>query len=380
MNYDKLFDACNTKRQTEVLQAVKDNAGNTARAANALGTSKSNIQHTISRIKARANQHYKDGFKLERQTVQRDNQGNIQRTWDKIKATDLRNGEFIEHIKEVFETYKGKFPKVKAPKKTHDDLMTMYPMGDPHIGMLAHKDITGKNFDTKIAEKNLVTAMSHLVHQAPKSKYCVILNLGDFFHTDDSSNRTKRSGNQLDVDGRWGKIYQIGLNIMIQLVQLALEKHEIVDVRNVIGNHDEHTAQTLSVALAAFFHGNSRVSIDTSGRHFWYHRFGNNLFGSTHGDMCKPNDLPLIMANDRQEDWGACDFRYWHTGHIHHDHVKDYVGCRWESHRTLAYQDSWHNSAGYRSQQDMKAITYHKKYGEVSRLTINVKQITDAAK
>ena len=42
-----------------------------------------------------------------------------------------------------------------------------------------------------------------------------------------------------------------------------------------------------------------------------------------------------------------------------------------EQHRTLSAKDAYASRAGFVSGRDSKVITYHKKYGEVGRITIN---------
>ena len=49
-----------------------------------------------------------------------------------------------------------------------------------------------------------------------------------------------------------------------------------------------------------------------------------------------------------------------------------------EQHRTLAAPDAYAARGGWLSGRDAKVITYHRDYGEVSRLTINSDMIRDA--
>jgi UDP-2,3-diacylglucosamine pyrophosphatase LpxH len=164
--------------------------------------------------------------------------------------------------------------------------------------------------------------------------------------------------------------------LMVDLINLALKKHQIVEVVNVPGNHDDHMARVLAAIMEAWFHNEPRVTIETTASSFYYHRFGNVLIGSTHGDGAKLNDLPLIMATDAPADWAAAKFRVWHCGHFHHDQLKDYQGCTVETHRTLAPNDAWHRYQGYRSFRDMKAIVYHKEFGEMQRIRCGAERLT----
>lgn len=88
--------------------------------------------------------------------------------------------------------------------------------------------------------------------------------------------------------------------------------------------------------------------------------------------MAWAQDLPLIMAADRKEDWGATMHRVWHCGHIHHKTAKEFPGCVVETHRTLAASDAWHAGKGYRSKRDLNAIVYHAEHGEIQRSRFDV--------
>ena len=188
-------------------------------------------------------------------------------------------------------------------------------------------------------------------------------------------NRTRRSGNALDVDTRWSKVLETGLEIMVRCVRRALEKHKRVIVRNNIGNHDEHTSIMLSIAMRSYFRENKRVEIDTSPNPFWYFRHGKCLLGSTHGDRTKPAALPEIMAADRSQDWGATDHRFWYTGHIHHQSKHEFRACTVESFRTLASSDAWHHGQGYRSGRDMRCIVHHSEFGEIESHRVGVESL-----
>lgn len=288
---------------------------------------------------------------------------------DKIKEQQAL--QIIEAVKAAF-TDAPKVPEIVAPEISNDDLLTMYPMGDPHLGMYAWAEETGTDFDLDIAERNLTEATRRLVAASPASKYALIVNVGDFFHGDNSTNRTMRSGHALDIDTRWARVLRIGVRAMRTCIDEALSKHEEVVVINEIGNHDETTSQALALALSLLYEKNPRVYFDLSPAKFHYHRFGKNLIGVTHGDMTKPDALGGIMATDRPEDWGGTRFRYWLTGHVHNRRVFELPGCLVESFRTLAGKDSWTASSGYRAGRDMQSIVLHREYGERERHHIDI--------
>lgn len=298
--------------------------------------------------------------------------GTIAMQWIKQNSNGRLSDEEILAV--VKDSFADQLPvkRIPAPIKRSSDLLVVYPMGDPHIGMYAWAEETGADFDLQIAEHNLVNAVRHLVQQAPPAKYAMIVNVGDFFHADSMENRTLRSGHALDVDTRWAKVLRVGVRAMRACIEAALEKHDTVRVINEIGNHDDHTSQMLTIALSLLYENNKRVQFDESPAKFHYHEFGKNLIGVTHGDTVKPDRLSGIMATDRPQEWGRTVHRYWYTGHVHTRQVFELAGCSVESFRTLAARDAWSAGAGYRSGRDMQMIALHREHGEVSRARIDI--------
>lgn len=370
---EKLYEFCQNELQRKTLDAVIKYKSNT-KAAQKMGRNRRCVDKMMQRIRERANVFYSPGFSLKGQSILWKGDKEVMH-WDKTERSQENDQDLIDAVLDTFEDYKGTAKLIKAPRIANRNFLNVIPMGDPHMGLLAWADETGSdNFDCKIAEAELTKAVSQLIAIAPSAETCLLLNLGDFFHSDNHKNQTK-SGNILDVDGRYGKILSIGVRVMIECIELALQQHKKVIVKNCIGNHDDHTSLALAVALDCFFSKNKRVQVDTSANKFWYYKFGNNLLGTTHGDTCKFDKLPVIMATDKPTEWGQTQHRYWWTGHIHHDSTKDIGGVECNSVRTLAARDAWHSAAGYRSQRDMKLITYHKDYGEHSRQVMSIDRI-----
>jgi hypothetical protein len=378
-----LMQFCYTDRQREILEAILANGCSLSATSRAINLDIRTMQRTLDRIKVKGARQgvspshdmtkpCPDGFTVKGTSTLYDAEGNVSIQWVKTQADrESQLQALTESLTDVFEEYKGKSVPVKPPKTAEKDILTVYPMGDPHIGMYAWAEECGEDFDCGIASKNLCAAVDNLVERSRPSHTAVILNLGDFFHSDGLGNTTTK-GTAVDMDTRWNRVLRIGVQTLIQCVYSALKKHKKVVVKNVCGNHDRETANVLSVALSCYFDGNKRVEVDDSAYPFWYYQFGKVLLGSTHGDMAKPDSLPAIMSADKSKEWGETEFRYWLTGHIHSMNAKEYPGCTWESFRTLAAKDAWHTASGYRSGRDMKSIAYHKDYGEIERHTMNI--------
>jgi hypothetical protein len=84
------------------------------------------------------------------------------------------------------------------------------------------------------------------------------------------------------------------------------------------------------------------------------------------------------MACDWPQDWAETLYRYWITGHIHHDTVKELRGCVVESFRTLAPGDAWHHSKGYRSGRDMRVLVFDRERGPILRHTVGIAEIEES--
>ena len=388
MRVDQRLKEWATPRQVEYIDAVNRH-GSARAAAKVLGVAHSRVTRSLKGLKARAAvQGYSPDhdmtktvpspFVVKGTSTLYDEGGSPRLQWVKTRLDGALAEEAIrEFVATLVDDARGLAVDVKraAPKKDASDLLCVYPMGDPHFGMYAWAEEAGDDFDLKIADALTRGAIDRLVESARPADTALIIELGDFFHADDTKNATPTNANALDVDTRWARVMQVGLRAMVYTIYRALRKHQNVVVRIVRGNHDPHASFALALALDAYFEKNKRVQVDLSAAPFWYYRFGKVLIGATHGDAVKMSDLPGIMACDRAGDWGETSHRYWYQGHIHHEDKKEYPGCVVEAFRTLAARDAWHTGKGYRAGRDMRLIVHHCEFGEIERHRCDVAMI-----
>lgn len=384
-----LREYANTETAKATLEAVIASGGNRSEAAKAMGKAASTVKESIIRTKAiAARRGYSpsndmtkvtaEGFSIKGTSTLYDADGNITSQWVKTQAGSEEVTSLLEEAREALCMDIIPAKPIPKPKACFESVLAVYPFGDPHIGVQTYFSETGEDFDLAKAENLFTSAMDRAVANAPSSEKALIVNVGDYFHSDNAQNQTRKSKNNLDTSGSFTDRLVVGMRIMRNIIDKALVKHQHVTVINTIGNHDEHLSIALSAMLNAFYSEEPRVEIPIIERHYQYFTFGKCLFGVTHGDQCKPQDLESIMAADKPQEWGDSRHRYWLTGHIHHDVIKEFRGCKFESFRTLAPKDAWHNAAGYRSDRDLKTIIYHKDHGEVERYTINITQFQEA--
>ena len=275
-----------------------------------------------------------------------------------------------EILKEYFKDYRGVARPMKAPDFANRDLLTFFPCADWHLGLLVWgQETNGENWDLPTAVNRIFRTYQHLISTTPKSETCVILGGGDLLHSDNYENKTSRSGHTLDVDGRWPKVLKAASELMTRIVELAAQRHKNVIVRLLPGNHDEQSAIALTFFLEAHFRNESRVVVDCDPALYWWYVFGKVMLGSTHGHTVKIDKMPGIMAHRRAEDWGRTQFRYVHGFHLHHSAktATEGEGVITEIHQSPAPQDAWHYGSGFLSGRSMKAIVYHREYGEIAR-------------
>jgi hypothetical protein len=271
---------------------------------------------------------------------------------------------------------------IQPPPIADDDLLNVYLLGDPHIGMLAWAQETlGADWDLKIAQRTHQRAMRLLVAGAPKAARSLVANMGDALHADNYDYLTQ-SGHRLDADSRLPRAISVAVQTFRTLGELALAASQTVTWLNVSGNHDRNAAPWFDEVLKAYWHNNSRMIIETSPASNLYHRFGKVLLGFTHGDRLKgrfakrngSQDFLAVMAHD-SPDWSDTTTHACFQGHIHSANEIEGIGGTLMSVQTLASNDAWHAAQKYRSGKSMTRITYHRKWGEISRGRVPVEMV-----
>lgn len=383
IDYEALRPFAETAKQVEVLDALRDH-GTQLAAAQAIGCVKSNIDGHLGAMRKRAARqgvapgHWEGGvapgYLMGKVTVQR-GPGGVERTWERQHPdTAALHAVMLAHIEGARDDL-GRVEPIASPAVCDDELLTIYPVGDPHAGLYSWREETGSHFDLAEFERINRAAIDRLVASTPASALALFNDKGDTTHADNSKNRTPRSGHELDVHGRHGEVMRVSVRVKRYQIARLLEKHAKVIVRIDPGNHDPESALHLALVLEALYENEPRVEVITSPNPYWYYLFGRNLIGTCHGDGAKGKDLPSVMAHDAREWWGQAEYCLWLVGHVHHKDIKEYTGCTVEYMRTLAAPDHYSHAAGYRSRRTLEAITLHRTDAEVERHTCSLARI-----
>lgn len=385
MSYSDLIPFA-TPRQLDYIEAI-ERTGGVYQASRQLKVGHRVIQRSIASLKKRAalqghspahdmTKTVPDGFTVKGVSTYYGEDGKPRGQWVKSAVDEsARFSVMQEAVASLADDVRGLSKPIPKPKRTHDDLLAVYPLGDPHFGLYVWGKECGDSFDLAEARRLTIGAVDRLVEAAPPAHTALILPLGDVFHADDQSNQTPAHKHQLDVDSRYVHVLKVGIETFRHAIYRALQKHERVIVRFVSGNHDPHAVWALAFSIAAYFDNEPRVEVDLSPAKHWFYRFGKVLLGASHGDTTKPEQLLGVMACDRAEDWGQTQHRYWYCGHVHHSSVKELSGVTVETFRTLAAADAYAMGHGYRAGRDMRCIVHHRQFGEIERHRCDVAMI-----
>jgi len=380
MQLDPKLKEFGNESQAKRLDAV-NKYGSFSEAALALGLSKNAIKQSMDILKRNAAQQgyspehdmtkvVPDGFKVKGVSTYYNKEGKASGQWVKSSADEKRR---IELIREAFEAMADELPRLEpsVTQNVHiDALCNLYVMTDCHVGMLAWHREGGADWDLKIAERTLTGCFEQMVKSSPPANTGFVCQLGDWLHFDGMAAVTPSSGHNLDADGRFSKIVQASIRILRRLVDFALAHHNIVIVLMAEGNHDLVSSIWLRSMFAALYENDPRVHVIDSELPYYTYKHGEVMLAFHHGHLNKNDRLPLLFAAQFSEQWGLTKKRYCHTGHRHHTEEKEHSGMTVIQHPTLAARDAYAARGGWLAERQVSAITYHKTYGQVSKITV----------
>jgi len=270
---------------------------------------------------------------------------------------------------------------------------------DVHIGKLCTSSETGFTYSEDIAEHRMVEGSKGLLEKAMSQDVTRVLFVigNDICHID-TPKGTTTSGTPQDTHGTIQSNFRVAQKANTRVVKMALEMGLGVDIIHVPSNHDWFMGWAVAQVIGALFEGHPNVTATDYGIseiHRKYYRFGNNLFGLTHGDGAKEQDLPDLMLVEAREHIAECHHRFWLLHHYHHK-MRTAVGLRTQPRekdhlamtaihsgvgavegdninieyvRSPSPPDGWHHRNGYINRQAVEGFVHHPFDGQVARFT-----------
>lgn len=316
-----------------------------------------------------------EGYSVRGVSTLYNGKGEIAAQWVKSQQD---SDALAKALEAAFSGYKDELPRVApvaAPTHTNSDLANVYVLTDYHLGMLSWAEETGADWDMDIAEDLLVRWFAAAIAASPPAELGVFVNLGDFMHWDGMDAVTPASKHLLDADTRFQKLVRVAIRVKRQIIAMLLEKHDRVHVISAEGNHDPASSVWLREWLSSVYADEPRVTIDTSADPYYCVEHGQTSLFFHHGHKRKMEQVSDVFVAKFRDVFGRTKHSYAHTGHLHHDKRIENNLMTVEQHRTLAAPDAYASRGGWLSGRDAKVITYHKKHGEVGRLTINPEMV-----
>lgn len=388
-DYKALLPFCTTPRQLEVMQRLVDTNSQYA-VAIALNITRSAVRDSYRNVLREAEkrlwspehglihpvpENFTGDF-----TIQRNAEGVVERSWMKGKSDKAKqHQQYLEFINGLNIEIKPAKKQLILPKRVDSNLATAIILGDAHLGMLAHQiETLGADHDLTIAIHDIKCAVDYCVAAALPSEEGWFVNVGDFLHANDTTNRTE-SGHNLDMAARQNQVMKAAGMLIRYCISAMLTKFKHITIINARGNHDRDAAFALNMYIGAVYEKEPRVTVLGNDSKFNFIEFGRCLIGVNHGDKINASRLCGTMTRRQAEAWGRSVYRRWWLGHIHHKTKQEHdSGITLESFHTLAPGDAWHSDSGYGAEQRITMKTLHKKHGEIAEITPTLDMVREA--
>lgn len=239
------------------------------------------------------------------------------KVWLRRKTHEIRASLVVEDMIEKAKKFSPKYPKIKY-KKHKDGLLYEIAMPDLQLGRLVLESETGKENSPDIAIARAESAVLDLLERVrglPITR--ILFPIGnDFFNSNTAAMMTSHGTPQQD-DVRWQRTFDLAQDFIVKVVDL-MTTIAPVDILVIHGNHDEERIHYFGKVIAAWYHNNPQVKVDTSPNKRKYYLWKKNLIGLTHGYYEKIDKLSGLMAYEKPEWWAVSKNREWHLGDKHH--------------------------------------------------------------
>ena len=298
-------------------------------------------------------------------------EGKASGQWVKSRIEDTKLQEMMRQSIDAMKEEIPRLTALPAPPLSNDNLLNCYVITDYHLGMLSWDEETGENWDVAIAEKLVIKWMEQAIAQSPNADTAVFAQLSDFLHFDGMDAVTPASKHLLDVDTRFAKLVRSAIRVLRTIIDMLLAKHQNLHIIMADANHDPVSQIWLREWFSVLYENEPRVTVDKSPNPYNAYEFGNVALFFHHGHKRKVANVSEVFAGQFREMFGRTKYAYAHMGHYHSIDIKENNLMIVEQHRTLAPGDAYSARGGWLSGRDAKVISYDRRYGEVSRLTIN---------
>jgi hypothetical protein len=352
------------------LAAYKEH-GSFAKAGKSLGIDGEAVRRTVRARYPELDPAIPDGMKLTRTTTLYDfKTGEAKIGWVRADKDLERQKEMMVEAIEALKKEIKPLPKTTNKPVCNSDMLALYTITDLHLGMFAHKEEGGAEWNLEIAQDLLNKWIDKAVDKAEPAEKGVLLNLGDLLHQDGIMPVTPASRHVLDSSSRFFKIADVAVVLIRRMITRMLEKHKTVHVIMADANHDPTSAIWLRIMFKTLYENEPRVTVDMTEHPYYCIEWGNTSIFAHHGDKRNLGAVGKVFAALYREVFGRTKFSFGHLGHFHSTKSDDDGLMHVQVHPTLAARDSYASRNGYMAQRMSKIIMYSKKFGYAGEFTI----------
>lgn len=361
-----------------IIETIKSNNGSLSKAATELGISRTALRCKLGQIKLDEIRNGHESNKIVTGTSTLFKYDNDDGTkilqWVKEKP---EHKVILSNLRSAVDELLSELPKYEYKGKSFDEginTLTLYTLTDCHIGAYSWKEETGSDWDLKIAEKSLTSAIARLV-SASYSKYGLLNLQGDFLHYSGMESKTELHGHHLDSDSRQNKMIRVSVRVIRNCIESLLSRHDHVIISLVEGNHDISATGYLAEIINILYEDNPWVEVLTSPKPYKVYQYGKTFIGMTHGHLKKVESLPELFSSMFPKEYGETKYRYIHCGHRHHETMRETSNFKVTQHSTFAAPDAYAARGGWINKRQIRSVTYSPIYGEISTNVVTPEMI-----
>jgi len=273
----------------------------------------------------------------------------------RLTAKPISNGLDLAEIDKHFAQLDRTQFKPRVFARPSGNMMAEVNMADLHLGKLCWHGETPENFDYKIARDTYYRIIAEIAEELKGKplEYITFVWANDFFNTDTINNTTTKLTPQ-DVDVRWPKMFNVGVEMLVRGIEM-LEELAPVKTFYTPSNHDEVNGYHALKYLEAWFRRDDNVTVDIDAYPRKYQLYGNTLIGYCHGDKEeskgtkeRASRLASLMPLEAANLWAQARTREFHAAHLHSEQMIQEINgviVRRISSPTAA--DVYHTTHGY---------------------------------
>lgn len=277
----------------------------------------------------------------------------------KKSNSGLTHEDLIYYLEKVNALKPTIFKDLEPYEEIDDDNLYESDWADLHIGSLSWWAEVGESNDYKITFANVRRIAAKKIKTIKDNNvgHMKLCFLGDFFHIDTELGTTTK-GTKVDTDSRPRKMIIKGTELVMEIINLFSFVKEL-EVIWVGGNHSRNIEFAVFNAMPFIFRDYTNIKFDVSPRDRKAFVWGENLIGLEHGELNKKNEFNWLQ-NEFRELWGITTYSEQHSGHIHHESVKEGGGIIKRSNPTPKPIDKYEYSEGYFSAKRVVGYLWHK--------------------